>query len=139
MSRDLIEAGLGWSYRPRRVRELIEDPETATVVGRARLAIAGFGMMGFEDERAHLVLLAVHPAWQRQGLARRIIDWLIGSARVAGVASVHVELRAHNVAALALYRAMGFTETAQFPGYYRGRESAILMVRTLRPPNAPPR
>jgi len=45
--------------------------------------------------------------------------------------SVHVELRASNEAALSFYRATGFAETFRVPGYYRGRETAVRMIRLL--------
>ena len=32
------------------------------------------------------------------------------------------------------YRALGFTETLRLPGYYRGLETAVRMIRVLRPP-----
>jgi [ribosomal protein S18]-alanine N-acetyltransferase len=134
MSRDLIETGLGWRYRAQSVRELIDDPETVTLVARNGESLAGFGIMKFGDERAHLVLLAVRPAYQRRGIARRIIHWLVESAVTAGVVSIHVELRAGNTAAYTFYRAIGFAETLRLPGYYSGRETAIRMLRLLRAP-----
>jgi len=134
MSRDLVEDGLGWRYRAQSVRKLIADPETVTLVARIGEAMAGFGIMKFGDERAHLVLLAVRPVFQRRGIARRIIHWLVESAATAGVASIHVELRAQNTGAYALYRAIGFAETLRLPGYYSGRETAICMMRLLRAP-----
>jgi ribosomal-protein-alanine N-acetyltransferase len=90
------------------------------------------------DERAHLVLLAVRPSHQQRGIGRRLTDWLVASATTAGVASVHVELRAENRAAYALYRKTGFTETLRLQGYYRGRETAIRMMRLLRRPGVVP-
>jgi [ribosomal protein S18]-alanine N-acetyltransferase len=134
MSRDLIEDGLGWRYRAQSVRQLIDDPESVTLVARHGEALAGFGIMKFGDERAHLVLLAVLPAYQRRGLARRLVLWLVESAATAGVTSIHVELRAGNAAAYALYRSTGFAETMRLPGYYSGRETAIRMLRMLRTP-----
>jgi ribosomal-protein-alanine N-acetyltransferase len=139
MSRDLIEAGLGWDYRRERVAQMIGDPETVAVIAREVPRIAGFAIMKFGDDRAHLALLAVRPSHQRRGLARRMLDWLVASAQAAGVATVHVELRETNVAALGLYRSVGFDETLRVPGYYRGREAAIRMIRVLRMPNAPTR
>ena len=133
MSRDLIEAGLGWQYRSERIRQLLDDPETVTLVARDGERVIGFAVMSFGEERAHLVLLAVRPACQRRGIARRLAQWLIQSASVAGIASIHVELRAQNVAAYGLYRALGFAETLRLPGYYRGRETAVRMMRMLRP------
>lgn len=137
LSRDLIEAGLGWEYRPQRIAAIIADAETSTVVARVRARLVGFAAMRFGEDRAHLILLAVQPACQRRGLARAMLDWLLESARVAGVASIHVELRADNAPAFAFYRAMGFAETFRVPGYYRGREAAVRMLRMLRTPSIP--
>ena len=132
MSRDLIEAGLGWSYRPERIVRMIRDRDTTTLVADRHGEPVGFAVMGFGDERAHLVLLAVHPAQHRQGIARRMIDWLVESADAAGIASLYLELRAGNAAGRAFYRKMNFVETELVPGYYRGAESAIRMERVLR-------
>jgi ribosomal-protein-alanine N-acetyltransferase len=134
MSRDLIECGLGWEYRPERIQALIADCNAVTLVARDGERIVGFAIMSFSAEHAHLVLMAVRPAGQRQGIARRMTQWLIESAVVAGVASIHLELREQNEDALAFYRALGFSETLRLPGYYRGRETAVRMIRVLRPP-----
>jgi len=134
MSRDLIETGLGWVYRTERIAQLIGDPEAIALVARDSPRPVGFALMTFGDERAHLVLLAVRSTHQRRGIARRMIEWLLRSAAVAGIASVHVELRADNRPAYALYRALGFAETLRVPGYYRGRETAVKMIRLSRAP-----
>jgi ribosomal protein S18 acetylase RimI-like enzyme len=148
MSRDFIEAGLGWKYDAARVLRAIRDRETLAVVacesGKAggRGAIAGFAIMEFGDERAHLVLLAVRPAHRRLGIGQRLLEWMLQSARVAGMASIHLELRSGNEAARRFYRAMGFYETVLVPGYYRGgegrKEGAIRMLRVLRTPGQVP-
>ena len=132
LSRDLIEVGLGWGYRPQRVAGLIGDAETVALVARARAHAVGFCVMRFGDERAHLILLAVDPVHQRRGIARRMVQWLLESAVVAGMSSVHVELRAGNAAAFTFYRSLGFVETFRVPGYYGGRETAVRMLRMLR-------
>ena len=93
--------------------------------------------MQFGDERAHLVLMCVRPARRRQGVARRLLDWLEGSARVAGIVSIDLELRADNDGAHAFYRALGFGESAVVPGYYEGRVAARRMSLRLRPPAGP--
>jgi ribosomal-protein-alanine N-acetyltransferase len=137
MSRDLIEAGLGWEYRRDRVLGMIRDRETTAIVTRDGARVAGFAIMTFGQERAHLVLLAVRPSHQRSGIAHRMIAWLNETALVAGVASLHVELRVTNLAALAFYKGEGLVETLRVPGYYRGREAAVRMIRVLRNPQLP--
>jgi [ribosomal protein S18]-alanine N-acetyltransferase len=152
MSRDFIESGLGWKYDAARVLRAMRDRETLAVVacegakGAAsapgRAAVAGFAIMEFGDERAHLVLLAVRPSHRRLGIGQRMLDWLLESARVAGIASIHLELRAGNDAARRFYRAMGFYETVLVPGYYRSgegrKEGALRMLRVLRNPGPVP-
>ena len=149
MSRDFIESGLGWKYDAARVQRAIRDRETLAVVacesGKSndgRGAIIGFAIMELGDERAHLVLLAVRPSQRRLGIGQRLLEWLLQSARTAGMASVHLELRSGNDAARRFYRAMGFYETVLVPGYYRGgegrKEGALRMLRVLRTPGPAP-
>lgn len=134
MSRDLVESGLGWNYRAPRIRQLIDDPDTSTLVAARRGDLAGFAIMTFGEQRAHLVLMAVQTAYQRRGVGRRLFDWLLESAQAMGTASIHVELRATNVSAFAFYQTMGFSEILRLPRYYRGHEAAIRMLRLLRAP-----
>jgi len=138
MSRDLIEAGLGWQYRPERIRQLLADPDVVTLIASDGERTAGFAAMTVGDERAHLMLLAVRPSHQRCGVGRRMARWLLDTAATAGVATVHLELRARNRTAYAFYRAQGFVETLRLEGYYRGRETAIRMMYMLRVPGATP-
>jgi ribosomal-protein-alanine N-acetyltransferase len=136
MSRDLIEVGLGWEYRRDRIAAMIVERDNVALVVRDGGRIAGFAIMRLDEVRGHLALLAVRPSYQRRGIARALVDWLTESALVAGVASLHVELRARNAAAYALYKSAGYVETLRVPGYYRGREAAVRMMRLLRAPNA---
>ncbi|MBS0335447.1 MAG: GNAT family N-acetyltransferase, partial [Proteobacteria bacterium] len=71
MSRDLIEAGLGWKYEPERIRRAMNDRDTVTLVACDRSQLVGFAIMEFGDERAHLVLLAVRPSHRRQNVGQR--------------------------------------------------------------------
>lgn len=138
MSRDLIEHGLGWSWNPQRVEGALRHPETLTVVACDRVRnidrVVAFAIMQFGEEHAHLSLLAVQPAHRRLGLGKRLVQWLTDSAYAAGIAAIHLELRAGNQGARRFYRSLGFNETAYIPGYYRGREMALRMLRELRQP-----
>jgi ribosomal-protein-alanine N-acetyltransferase len=146
MSRDFIESGLDWRYTPQRIAALIADPQTCALTAcchdhdgdGAANGLCGYAMMQFGDEQAHLVLMCVAPAWRRQGIGRRLLEWLVASARVAGIASIDLELRLDNRAAGAFYETLGFAETAVVPGYYQGRIAARRMRRRLRAPDPPP-
>ena len=84
MSRQLIEAGLGWRYTPQRIAALIRHAETIALVAHDTAGLQGFAVMQFGDEQAHLVLLCVQPALRQHGIGRRLMHWLQQSARVAG-------------------------------------------------------
>jgi ribosomal protein S18 acetylase RimI-like enzyme len=134
MSRDLIETGLGWRYRPERIGRLMSARETLVLVAAEGEQVAGFAIMELGEERAHLVLFAVLPSQRRRGLGRRMVEWLMVSAQTAGMASVHLELRADNHAARDFYLRLDFHPTVRVAGYYDGREPALRMVRLLRAP-----
>jgi ribosomal-protein-alanine N-acetyltransferase len=132
MSRELIEAGLPWTWTPERVARTLAQRETLVLTARDGERLAGFAIMQFGDERAHLSLLAVRPEYQRRGIGRHMLEWLIESALTAGIASVHLELRESNRGARRFYLNQGFAETARIPGYYRGAETAVRMLRQIR-------
>ena len=132
MSRETIEHGLAWKYDPARVQAAIRRRDMSVLTAVDRGALAGFAMMEFGEERAHLVLLAVRPTHRRRGIGRRMFEWLLESALTAGIESMHLEMRASNDAARRFYRALGFSETIVIPRYYIGSESALRMIRVLR-------
>ena len=135
MSRELIETGLGWRYTPLRMAMLMRDANTVALVATeatAAASIAGFAVMQFGDERAHLMLLCVQAAQQRRGIGRRLLAWLTLSAQVAGIAKIQLELRADNHQALAFYRQQGYGEDGLIECYYGGTVAARRMACLLR-------
>lgn len=127
MSRDLIEQGLAWSWTPARVQHFIGGAESSVVVARREQRIAAFAIMHFGDDVAHLNLLAVSTEHRRQGLGRRLMEWLTATAIEAGVFRINLELRTHNESARLFYERLGFTQLGVVQGYYQGREAALRM------------
>lgn len=132
LSRDLIEAGLGWSWTPARVLRHIADRHSSVVVARNSQRVAGFALMRLGDDTAHLNLLAVSPAWRRQGCGRRLMEWQFATADVAGIERINLELRAENTGAKAFYESLGFAALGIKSRYYGGVEPALSMSKTLR-------
>lgn len=132
MSRDLIEHGLGWSWTARRVLRSIADRRTNVIVAPDRLGgIAGFGIMQYLDDEAHLLLLAVDPSWRRRGIGAALVGWLEESAVVAGIGHVWLEARVTNLTARAFYAHLGYREIDRIAGYYSGVEASVRMARDL--------
>lgn len=131
MSRDLIEQSLRWSWTPKRVAASVRSSGALVVVARTEQQIAGFGIMRYGDEDAHLDLLGVGRDFRREGLGRRLVEWLEKPALVAGITAVFLEVRASNHGAQAFYERLGYRMLARIPGYYQGRESAVRMGREI--------
>jgi ribosomal-protein-alanine acetyltransferase len=131
MSHLLIETGLPWSWTEARVRRSVRDPDTAVIVARDRRRMAGFAIMEFLDEHAHLNLLAVRAGYRKQGIGSALIRWLESSARTAGIFDIRLELRAQNHAAQSFYAKLGYAPAGKRAGYYAGLEDAVCMTRDL--------
>ena len=131
MSRDLIEQGLGWSWTTPRVLRSVRDADTNVVLALEDQRVAGFAIMRYGDVEAHLLLLAVQPAAQRRGVGTALTRWVEGSALVAGIGQVYLEVRAGNAAARGFYERLGYVAVQALPGYYQARETAVRMARDL--------
>ena len=132
MSQQFVESGLRPAWGAARIDWHVRDADSVVLTARCAHTIAGFAIMRYADETAHLNLLAVHPAHRRRGLARGLLTWLEESALTAGTFTVGLELRAGNAAARAFYASLGYQETGEIPGYYQGVEAAIRLRRDVR-------
>ena len=132
MSQAHVEAGLRPAWGAARIRWHVRDADSVVLTARQQGMIAGFAIMRYGEDVAHLNLLAVDPAHRRRGIARALVRWLEETALTAGSFLIGLELRAGNEAARALYNTLGYHELGQIPGYYQGVESAIRMMRDVR-------
>lgn len=132
LSRDLIEADLPWSWTPRRVAGLMRQRESAAVIARDGNSLAGFILAQYGDESVHIALLGVRNEYRRQGVGRKLVQWVEETAMVAGLFLVRLEVRATKRDARHFYAALDYREMDRVDGYYSGIEDAIKMSRDLR-------
>ncbi|MBV8210187.1 MAG: GNAT family N-acetyltransferase [Burkholderiaceae bacterium] len=131
MSRDCIEYGLGWSWRPSRVRRSIADAATNVVVCSQSHALAGFAIMKYGEEEGHLLLLAVDARLRRRGVGSALMAWLEATARTAGLGVIRLETRRGNLAAQAFYGRLGYHPVARVRGWYGGVEDGVRFAKDL--------
>ena len=132
MSQEHVETGLRPAWGAARIRWHMRDADSVVLTARLAATVVGFAIMRYGEDIAHLNLLAVAPGHRRRGVARALVQWLEETALTAGAFVIGLELREGNEAARALYRALGYRELGQIPGYYQGVETAIRMVRDVR-------
>jgi ribosomal-protein-alanine N-acetyltransferase len=94
-------------------------------VGREIVGYAGV-MISFED--SHVTTLAVDPAWQRRGIATRLMVALVRESLVRGAQHMTLEVRMSNKGAQDLYRRFGFAPVGVRKNYYpETNEDALVM------------
>ena len=102
------------------------------VAEESRRVIVGFVLGRCTGLLAELTLVAVAPAERRRGIARRLVLAFAAAAKERGATEVHLELRAGNSSALALYQRGGFACVGRRKKYYaHGNEDAVLMTLDL--------
>ncbi|HKA46172.1 MAG TPA: ribosomal protein S18-alanine N-acetyltransferase [Burkholderiales bacterium] len=96
--------------------------------------IAGYSVVAVAAQEAHLLNLSVAAPWQRQGLGRELLAFVVKLARDYAALKLFLEVRPSNIAARALYATAGFSELAVRRGYYPAeetREDAIVLELPL--------
>ena len=96
--------------------------------------MAAFAITQIVLDEATLFNIAVDPAHQRRGLGRELLEAVIDEVEKRGVATLWLEVRASNAAAIALYESLGVNEADVRRNYYptaNGHEDAIVMALPL--------
>jgi [ribosomal protein S18]-alanine N-acetyltransferase len=78
-------------------------------------------------DEGHILNLAVHRNFLRQRVGQLLVMRVLKDCCEGGGSTVSLEVRHSNMAAIALYRQLGFIETGKRRNYYDNREDAILM------------
>jgi len=97
-------------------------------------ALLGFVMIRGAGGEAEIITLGVDPGRRRRGLGRALLAAGLNEAAARGSARLFLEVAADNAAALALYRAAGFSEIGRRADYYHrpdGTMTALVMARAM--------
>lgn len=131
MSRDLVEHGLTWRWTPQRILRVIHDASINVAVARAKGDLAGFAVMQYKDDEAHLLLLAVDHAHRNMGVGSALMGWMEATALTAGTGCIFLEARKGNTQAREFYARLGYLEVAEVSGLYSNNEDGVRIAKDL--------
>jgi [ribosomal protein S18]-alanine N-acetyltransferase len=94
-------------------------------------SILGYVCRWLVADEVHVLNVAVRPEERRRGIGVALVGEVLREAVKSAAAVVVLEVRRHNVAARALYAALGFEPVGQRRDYYGAGEDALIMQRTL--------
>ena len=94
----------------------------------------GFAVCRTAKPEGELLSLGVIPQERRHGLAARLIDFCLNTARNRGVETLFLEVAEDNPGAQALYESCGFEQVGRRPGYYARLQGRRVDALTLKRP-----
>ncbi len=101
----------------------------ARLVDRRRYpGVVGYAGFWTAADEMHVTTLAVHPRFQRGGIARQLMDHCFDEARALGCTEATLEVRETNTAAQRLYSSYGFAVEGRRARYYGDGEDALIMT-----------
>lgn len=107
----------------------------ARETGRGQDAPVAFVLARLAAGEAEILTVAVARTHRRQGLGWRLMDAVLRELHAARAEALFLEVDETNIAAIALYRRLGFSEVGKRPNYYQsvtGSRGALVMRRDLR-------
>jgi len=121
-------ASFGDPWKRDGFRDLILGGNATVVVAESGSGILGFAVSYAAADEAEIANVAVATFARRGGIGRTLVGHVVAKAGRAGARMVFLEVRESNVAARALYTALGFAELARRAAYYNNpREDAVVM------------
>ncbi len=91
--------------------------------------VCAYGGMLCAVDEGQITNIATHPDYRRQGYGRAIVEALIKYAKNNNLASISLEVRESNAAAIKLYSNLGFKVEGKRRDFYtKPTEAALVMI-----------
>lgn len=106
------------------------------LVARVGPTVVGYaGLLMIADD-GHVATVAVDPAWQRRGIAVRLLAELVRGAIRLGANQLTLEVRVSNTGAQELYRRFGFAPAGARKAYYadNGEDAFVMWAHDVTTP-----
>ena len=125
-----VSFSMPWS-RGAFLYEIEQNQVARCWVGRDEGRIVGYICLWDVADELHVTNIAVHPDARRRGIARTLLQSVIGHGRAAGSRMILLEVRPSNTEAIALYDSFGFRAVGRRRGYYYDTGEDALVMEAL--------
>ena len=118
------------------IREEMSRPWTRAWAAHGDAGVVGYLLSWHVADELHILQVATETRERRRGVGRALVERALAFAVAEKVRLVLLEVRRSNVAAIALYRGLGFSAVNVRRGYYANGEDAVEMLVELDPGGA---
>ncbi len=93
--------------------------------------LVGYSVVWIIKDEAYIANIAVAPSFRRKGLASFLIRHIMNEAQNLGCSSIVLEVKRSNIAAINLYKKMGFEIVGIREKMYSDGEDGLIMEKLL--------
>jgi [ribosomal protein S18]-alanine N-acetyltransferase len=113
-------------------RQTLASPITKSLALTFEDRIIAYIIFYLAGIEMHIMNIAVHPSFRRQGIGFEMMSRILTIARQYSVEECFLEVRESNISARSLYEKIGFTPAGRRKNYYaETNEDAIVMKLSL--------
>ncbi|HVP93266.1 MAG TPA: ribosomal protein S18-alanine N-acetyltransferase [Acidobacteriota bacterium] len=116
------------------IASLLKDYNSINLIAKLKSEIVGFiiGMLYFERNSlvGHILTIDVSVSYRRKGVAEKLMREIEKIFKEKGATACRLEVREDNVAALNLYKKLGYKKIARLKNYY-GNVHGIYLKKNL--------
>ncbi len=105
--------------------------DTIAYVAMNNIEIVGYALGRCVSDELHITNIAVDKKYQRQGIARMMMQKLEETAKTKGCLYAYLEVRVNNEAAINLYKKFGYKILYTRANYYLDGADAYVMDKEL--------
>jgi ribosomal-protein-alanine acetyltransferase len=122
------------AFTKQQIAQLLTDYNSVSLVAKLDGEIVGFiiGMIYFERNSlvGHILTIDVSKAHRQRGIAEKLMQEIEKILKEKGAGTCHLEVREDNVAALNLYKKLGYKKIAKLKNYY-GSAHGVYLKKNL--------
>lgn len=118
-------------FRQDHIAWVLGNDHALTLVDEAADGLTAAMMLLFEGRTCRVLSVAVAPVVRRRGIATRLMRTAEAICRERGLSGIRLEVSTQNLAAIELYRGLGYRTDGVLYGYYSWGEDAYSMGKTV--------
>lgn len=128
---DLEYQNFDYPYPPDVINFLYESHRDTFLVVEKDKDVIGFAIGIIQKKEGHILVIAIRDDCKKKGIGTLLMEKLIDVYKKKGITRLKLEVRASNVAALSMYKNLGFKITNRLKHYYENGEDGLLLKREI--------